>query len=168
MHWLTSRSNMPSSCVMVCATVSCEEKHIKHIHAHVICSCHESNHVCARAHVCVCVLSSNKHYSSSQSDVFVRISWVKAIQIKKQVRCCSGSTQGLRCWGWHTLGWIPAGRLFHVIHPILSFPTCLYCQLFNKRCKISSENISLVQIAIMCNTYECIKQYKLWVSLRLI
>lgn len=39
MHWLSSRKNMPSSCVMVCAAAPCEVKHIKHTHAHVICSC---------------------------------------------------------------------------------------------------------------------------------
>lgn len=39
MHWLSSHMNMPSSCVMVCGAAQCEVKHIKHTHAHVICSC---------------------------------------------------------------------------------------------------------------------------------
>lgn len=45
-HWLSSHKNMPSSRVTVFDAPPCEGKHIKHIHAHVICARLRSNRVC--------------------------------------------------------------------------------------------------------------------------
>lgn len=134
MHWLTSRKNMPSSCVMVCAAAPCEVKHIKHIHAHVICSCLESNHVC----VCVCLvfyllINVTVLFSLLSSCAFAEL---KQSRSKRRYMGALVACRGLRCWSCgvraiHS-GWDSSFMSFIQLS-LPWFPICLHCLFLNKK-----------------------------------